>query len=96
MQCNESLGAEHRKLGGDSSEAPITMSKRGSRVKAAVAAWNGQEKAIHYEAQNIKINAEAIDSAFEDLLVSHALPHRRISIDSQRIQETLIGNCGRR
>ena len=75
MQYSEKSGAEHRKVSSDSSETPITMSKRGSRVKAAIAAWNGQEKAIYNETRSIEMNAEAIESAFEDLLVSYALPH---------------------
>ena len=78
MQRSEISGAEHRKVSSDSSEAPITMSKRGTRVKAAIAAWNGQEKTIHNEIQNIEMNTEAIDSAFEDLLVSYTLPHNRV------------------
>ena len=77
MQYGENSGTEHRKFSNDSSETPITMSKRESRVKAAIAAWNGQEKAIHIETQNIEMNVEAIDSAFEDLLVSYDLLHDR-------------------
>ena len=96
MPWTEISGAENRKVSSDSSETPITMSKRGSRVKAAIAAWNGQEKAIHIETQNTEMNAEAIESAFEELLVSCALPHDRVSIDGKRIRETSIGNCGRR
>ena len=60
---------EKRKVSEDSSKSASTMAKRGSRVMAAVAAFNGKSKEQPREAVATKINVIAIENAFENLLV---------------------------
>lgn len=61
---------ENRKVSDDSSSSASTMAKRGSRVMAVVAAFNGKSKEPPKEAVVTKIDVHAIDNAFENLLVS--------------------------
>ena len=61
---------ETRKSEIESSKPGLFMAKRGSRVMAAVAAWNGKDKEVAIEAKNIKLDPQAIESAFESVLVS--------------------------
>lgn len=64
---------EHRKVSSDSSKAYATTGKRGSRVMAVVAAFNGKAKGSvkeqERETANIPLDVKAIESAFESLLV---------------------------
>ena len=46
------------------------MAKRGSRVLAAVTAWNGKAKEPTVASKPVVLDAEAVESAFESLLVS--------------------------
>lgn len=60
---------EKRKVSEDSSKSASTMAKRGSRVMAAVAAFNGKSKEQPREGVATKVNVIAIENAFENLLV---------------------------
>ncbi len=60
---------ENRKTSNESFKEGLTMAKRGTRVMAAVAAFNGKSKEQEKE---VKIDVKMIDSAFEALLVSSA------------------------
>lgn len=64
---------EHRKVSSESSKAYATTGKRGSRVMAVVAAFNGKTKGSvkeqERETPNIPLDVKAIESAFESLLV---------------------------
>ena len=57
----------------DDGTAPLnvhpTTTKNGTRVMAAVAAWNGKSKELVTEVKEIKFDSKAIESAFEALLV---------------------------
>lgn len=65
---------EHRKDSHDSSRTGLPTSKRGSRVMAAVAAFNGKTKGLPEKpSQHVPepgLDPQAIESAFESLLVS--------------------------
>ena len=61
---------ENRKISAESSKSGLTMAKRGSRVMAAVAAWNGKAKEPTVEAREVIVDPKVIESAFEGLLVS--------------------------
>lgn len=58
-----------RKVSDDSSNSTSTMAKRGSRVMAVVAAFNGKSKEPPKEAVAAKVDVLAIENAFENLLV---------------------------
>lgn len=64
---------EHRKASSDSSKAYATTGKRGSRVMAVVAAFNGKAKGSvkepERETPKTPLDVKAIESAFESLLV---------------------------
>ena len=64
---------EHRKVSSESSKFTATTGKRGSRVMAVVAAFNGKAKGSvkeqERETPNIPLDVKAIESAFESLLV---------------------------
>lgn len=60
---------EKRKFSDESSNSASTMAKRGSRVMAAVAAFNGKSKEPPKEAVASKVDVVSIDNAFENLLV---------------------------
>lgn len=64
---------EHRKVSSESSKFTATTEKRGSRVMAVVAAFNGKAKGSvneqERETANIPLDVKAIESAFESLLV---------------------------
>ena len=62
---------EERKVDTDTSKLGVAKVKRGSRVMAAVAAWNGKCKEPVVEAKEIILDAKAIENAFECLLVRH-------------------------
>lgn len=61
---------ENRKVSDESSNSASIIAKRGSRVMAVVAAFNGKSKEPPKEAVATKIDVHAIDNAFENLLVS--------------------------
>lgn len=64
---------EHRKVSSDSSKFIATVGKRGSRVMAVVAAFNGKAKESvkeqERETPNIPVDVKGIENAFESLLV---------------------------
>ena len=67
--------AENRKVSNDSAGSGLPMQKSGSRVMAAVAAFNGKAKELPKdppkEVETVQLDPKAIEKAFESLLVSH-------------------------
>ena len=65
---------ENRKVSNDSAGSDMPIPKRGSRVMAAVAAFNGKAKELPKdppkETETVQLDPKAIESAFESLLVS--------------------------
>ncbi|MCJ1396167.1 hypothetical protein MMC18_009056 [Xylographa bjoerkii] len=61
---------ELRKVSNDSSQLGLTMTKRGSRVMAAVAKLNGNIKGPITETKLEQLDPKAVESAFEALLES--------------------------
>lgn len=65
---------EYKDIKEDCSKPGVTMNKRGSRVMAAVAAFNGKSREPPQEPikeiQEVKLDLKAIENAFESLLVS--------------------------
>ena len=53
----------------ESSQLESNKTKSGSRVMAAVVAWNGKAKESILEEKDVKLDSQAIESAFEILLV---------------------------
>ena len=53
----------------ESSQSESNKTKSGSRVMAAVVAWNGKAKESILEEKEVKLDSQAIESAFEILLV---------------------------
>ena len=74
---NRGSSTEYYKVGGESSHQDSTVANRGSRVMAAVAAFNGKSKELPREptqdSPSVKLDANAIESAFEALLVSQKM-----------------------
>ena len=68
---------ENRKVSNDSAGSDLPMSKHGSRVMAAVAAFNGKAKELPKAPPNdpeiVQLDPKTIESAFESLLVSKVL-----------------------
>ena len=66
--------AENRKVSNDSAGSDLPMPKSGSRVMAAVAAFNGKAKELPKdppkETETVQLDPKAIEKAFESLLVS--------------------------
>ena len=66
--------AENWNGSNDSAGSTLLMPQRGSRVMAAVAAFNGKAKELPKEppkdAETVQLDSRAIESAFESLLVS--------------------------
>ena len=66
--------AENRKVSNDSAGSGFPMPKSGSRVMAAVAAFNGKAKELPKdppkETETVPLDPKAIEKAFESLLVS--------------------------
>ena len=64
----------NRKVSNDSAGSDLPMAKRGSRVMAAVAAFNGKSKELPKEppkeTDTVQLDPKAIEIAFESLLVS--------------------------
>ncbi|MCJ1284361.1 hypothetical protein MMC26_003692 [Xylographa opegraphella] len=69
FSCRRS-STELRKISNDSSQSGLTMTKRGSRVMAAVAKLNNNAKEPIVESKAEQMNPEAVESAFEALLES--------------------------
>lgn len=71
---NQIRGLEGRKVSNDSAGSDRPMPKSGSRVMAAVAAFNGKAKELPKDPPNetaiFQLDPNAIESAFESLLVS--------------------------
>lgn len=75
---NDSRGfdssVENQKVSNDSAGSDLPMPKRGSRVMAVVAAFNGKAKEVPKEppkdTEIVHLDPKAIESAFESLLVS--------------------------
>ena len=69
-------GSDHRKVNNDSADPDMPLPKRGSRVMAAVAAFNGKAKELPREppqdTETAKLDSKAIENAFESLLVGFA------------------------
>ncbi len=65
---------EGRKVSNDSADSELPVPKSGSRVMAAVAAFNSRAKELPKEppkdTENIRLDPKTIESAFESLLVS--------------------------
>lgn len=70
QRSNRRDDVKNRKVSDESSNSASTMTKRGSRVMAVVAAFNGKSKEPPKEAVATKVDVIAIDDAFENLLVS--------------------------
>ena len=68
---------ENRKVSNDSAGSNLPMPKHGSRVMAAVAAFNGKAKELPKappsDTEIVQLDPKAIESAFESLLVSRVL-----------------------
>ena len=68
---------ENRKVSNDSAGSNLPMPKHGSRVMAAVAAFNGKAKELPKappsDAEIVQLDPKTIESAFESLLVSKIL-----------------------
>ena len=68
---------ENRKVSNDSAGSNLPMPKHGSRVMAAVAAFNGKAKELPKappsDTENVQLDPRTIESAFESLLVSKVL-----------------------
>lgn len=68
---------ENRKVSNDSAGSNLPMPKHGSRVMAAVAAFNGKAKELPKAPPNdagiVQLDPKTIESAFESLLVSKVL-----------------------
>ena len=71
------LGVETPYVSNDSAGSNLLMPQRGSRVMAAVAAFNGKTKELPKEppkdAETVQLDSKAIENAFESLLVSQVL-----------------------
>lgn len=69
---------EDRKVCNDPAGSNLPLPQRGSRVMAAVAAFNGKAKELPKEppgdTETVQLDPKAIESAFESLLVSQVLP----------------------
>ena len=69
--------AQNRQVNNDSNGSNVPMPKSGSRVMAAVAAFNGKAKELPQEplkdTETVHLDPKAIERAFESLLVSRAL-----------------------
>lgn len=65
------LSEENLGLHNESSKTDVPKTKRGSRVMAAVAAWNGKSRERVAETNYADLDTETIESAFENLLVSY-------------------------
>ena len=68
FSCRPS-STELRKISNDSSQSGLTMTKRGSRVMAAVAKLNINAKEPIIKSKAEQMDPQAVDSAFEALLV---------------------------
>ena len=72
--CEIPSGLDNRKVSNDSAGSDLPMSKRGSRVMAAVAVFNGKAKELPKEPpkdmETVQLDSKAIENAFESLLVS--------------------------
>ena len=68
---------ENRKVSNDSADSNLPMPKHGSRVMAAVAAFNGKAKELPKappkDSEIVQLDSNTIESAFESLLVSKVL-----------------------
>ncbi len=78
-KSDRTSGSESRNGSHESSSSSVTVAKRGSRVMAAVAAFNGKAKeSAREQARELPmtpVNVEAIENAFESLLVSAEVWH---------------------
>lgn len=83
---------EHRKVSDDSPSSGLTASKRGSRVMAVVAAFNGKSKELPKEpakdVTNLAIDSKEIETAFEDMLEARNVP--QATRDKMRTLDTNI------
>ena len=83
---------EHHNISDDRSTSGVRMSKRGSRVMAAVAVFNGKSgvptQEPNQEVQELKFDVKAIENAFESLLVRISL-HQAFRVSS--ISDVLLG-----
>ena len=68
-RSNRGETSENRKVSDNSSNSGMTIAKRGSRVMAVVAAFNGKSKEPHKDVAETKMDVKAIENAFESLLV---------------------------
>ncbi|MCJ1438372.1 hypothetical protein MMC27_007760 [Xylographa pallens] len=69
FSCGRS-STELRKVSNDSSQSGLTMTKRGSRVMAAVAKLNNNAKDTILESKAEQLDPKTVESAFEALLES--------------------------
>ena len=71
-------GMEQRKVSDSADDSALTKPKRGSRVMAAVAAFNGSAKELPKEPtegfSNSKLDPHAVETAFESLLEARNVP----------------------
>lgn len=82
---------EQRKISDSSSGPALTVGKRGSRVMAAVAAFNGRTKELPKEPESVpspELDPQAIESAFETLLDARNVPQN--TRDKMRSLDTKI------
>lgn len=87
-----SSSAENRKVSHDSGGLDLPMPQRGSRVMAAVAAFNGKAKDLPKvppkDSQTAQLDPKAIESAFESLLEARNVPQN--TRDKMRSLDTNI------
>ncbi|KAM0806249.1 armadillo-type protein [Usnea florida] len=83
---------ENRKVSNDSAGSNLPMPKHGSRVMAAVAAFNGKAKELPKappsETENVQLDPKTIESAFESLLEARNVPQN--TRDKMRSLDTNI------
>lgn len=88
---HQRLNFEQRKISDSSSGPALTVGKRGSRVMAAVAAFNGKTKELPKEPESVpspELDSQAIESAFETLLDARNVPQN--TRDKMRSLDTKI------
>lgn len=92
------LGNEPRKVSNETSKSAATVGKRGSRVMAVVAAFNGKAKESAKEqardVPNTPLDDKAIENAFESLLVSSKAYYIYTKLTGSGFQECPATNPG--
>lgn len=89
---------EHRNVSNGSSKSAVTVGKRGSRVMAVVAAFNGKAKESAREqgreTPNTPVDVKAIENAFESLLVGLNVWYTSTKLTGSGFKECSATNPG--